>query len=155
ETAMVALLHQAIVDDPPPTIRDGGLIRPGYDETLDGLMRETEQHTQWIARLQAHERQRTGIKSLKVSYNQVFGYYIEVSKANLYLAPADYIRKQTLTNGERFITDELKTREVAILQASEHRMTLEYTLFVRLRERLGQQAAVLQRLAAAVAQLDT
>jgi DNA mismatch repair protein MutS len=155
ETETVALLHQAIVDDPPPTIRDGGLIRPGYNETLDGLMRETERHTQWIARLQARERQRTGIKSLKVSYNQVFGYYIEVSKANLRLVPADYIRKQTLTNGERFITDELKAREVAILQASEHRMTLEYTLFVRLRERLAQQAAVLQRLAAAVAQLDT
>jgi DNA mismatch repair protein MutS len=155
EIAMAALLHQAIVDDPPPTIRDGGLIRPGYNATLDGLMCETEQHKQWIARLQAYERQRTGIKSLKVSYNQVFGYYIEVSKANLRFVPADYIRKQTLTNGERFLTAELKEREAAILQAAEQRMALEYELFVGLRAHLAQQAAVLQRLAAAVAQLDT
>jgi DNA mismatch repair protein MutS len=155
EHDVVALLQQAIVDDPPHTIRDGGLIRPGYNTTLDGLMRETEQHTQWIARLQERERQRTGIKSLKVSYNQVFGYYIEVSKANLRLVPQDYIRKQTLTNGERFITEGLKEREVAILYASERRITLEYDLFVALRDRLAWQAALLQRLAAAVAQLDT
>jgi DNA mismatch repair protein MutS len=154
EEEMVALLQRAIVDDPPNTLRDGGLIRPGYDATLDRLIRETEQHTQWIARLQAHERRRTGIKSLKVGYNQVFGYYIEVSKANLGLVPKDYIRKQTLTNGERYITDSLKEREVAILRASEQRMALEYDLFIAIRTRIAQQAALLQRIAAAVAQLD-
>src|SRR5262249_19502895 len=155
EDAIVALLKRAIVDEPPPTIRDGGLIRPGYDASLDDLINETERHTRWVARLQERERQRTGIKSLKVGFNQVFGYYIEVSKANLPLVPADYLRKHTLTNGERSITEGLKEREVAILHASEQRMTLEYTLFVSIRERLARQAALLQRLAAAVAQLDT
>lgn len=155
EDPMVTLLQQAIVDDPPGTVRDGGLIRPGYDATLDGLRRETEQHTQWIARLQERERQRTGIKSLKVSYNQVFGYYIEVSKANVRLVPQDYIRRQTLTNGERYVTEGLKEREAAILHASERRVALEYDLFVATRERLAQQSVLLQRLAAAVAQLDT
>ncbi len=155
EDEIVALLTRAIVNEPPPTIRDGGLIRPGYDTTLDDLIHETERHTRWVARLQEHERQRTGIKSLKVGFNQVFGYYIEVSKANLSLVPADYIRKQTLTNGERFITESLKEREVAILHASEQRMTLEYTLFVAIRDRIAKQAGLLQRIAAAVAQLDT
>jgi DNA mismatch repair protein MutS len=155
EDDIVALLKRAIVDEPPATIRDGGLIRPGYDTGLDALIHETERHTRWIAQLQERERQRTGIKSLKVGYNQVFGYYIEVSKANLPLVPIDYLRKQTLTNGERFMTESLKQREVAILHAAEQRMTLEYTLFVAIRERLAGQAALLQRLAAAVAQLDT
>jgi DNA mismatch repair protein MutS len=154
EEGLIALLNQALVDDPPPTIRDGGLMRPGYDSTLDALISETEHHTRWVAQLQEHERQRTGIKSLKVGFNQVFGYYIEVSKANLALVPADYVRKQTLTNGERFITEGLKEREVAILHASEQRMMLEYTLFVALRTQVATQAALLQRLAAAVAQID-
>ncbi|MBM3224802.1 MAG: DNA mismatch repair protein MutS [Candidatus Tectomicrobia bacterium] len=155
EEGIIALLQRALVDEPPPTIRDGGLMRPGYDTTLDELIQETDRHTRWVARLQERERQRTGIKSLKVGYNQVFGYYIEVSKANLSLVPADYIRKQTLTNGERFITESLKEREVAILHASEQRITLEYSLFVALRERIAGQASLLQRLAATVAQLDT
>ena len=155
ESDIVALLEQAIVDEPPITIRDGGLIRTGYDADLDALIRRTERDKQWVARLQARERQRTGIKSLKVGFNQVFGYYIEVSKANVHLAPADYQRKQTLTNGERYITDKLKARETAILTASEQRIELEYTLFVDIRERLAQEAALLQRIAAALAQLDT
>ncbi len=155
ETDMVALLEQAIVDAPPITIRDGGLIRTGYDADLDGLIRKTERHQQWVARLQARERQRTGIKSLKVGFNQVFGYYIEVSKANIHLVPADYYRKQTLTNGERYITDKLKERETAILTASEQRTELEYELFVDVRERLTRESALLQRIAAALAQLDT
>jgi DNA mismatch repair protein MutS len=155
EDEIVALLTGAIVDEPPPTIRDGGLIRPGYDTRLDALMRETEQHTHWVARLQERERQRTGIKSLKVGFNQVFGYYIEVSKANSALVPADYIRKQTLTNAERFITESLKERETAILHASEQRMTLEYTLFIAIRDRIASQAGLLQRIATTVAQLDT
>jgi DNA mismatch repair protein MutS len=154
EEALVALLQRAIADEPPITLRDGGLIRPGYDASLDSLIGETEDHTQWIARLQTRERQHTGIKSLKVSFNQVFGYYIEVSNANLHLVPKHYVRKQTLTNGERFITDGLKEREVAILHATEQRVTLEYTLFVQIRQHIAQQAALLQRLAAIVAQLD-
>jgi DNA mismatch repair protein MutS len=155
ESDIVALLEQAIVDEPPITIRDGGLIRTGYDAALDGLIRKTERDKQWVARLQARERQRTGIKSLKVGFNQVFGYYIEVSKANVHLVPADYQRKQTLTNGERYITDKLKERETAILTASEQRVELEYALFVDIRERLAREAALLQRIASALAQLDT
>lgn len=155
EDDLVALLTRALVDDPPPTIRDGGLIRAGYDTALDALISETAGHTHWVARLQEQERQRTGIKSLKVGFNQVFGYYLEVSKANSALVPADYIRKQTLTNGERFSTPGLQERERAILQASEQRTTLEYQLFVALRTAIASQAELLQRLAAAVAQLDT
>ena len=155
EADIVALLEQAIVDEPPITIRDGGLIRTGYDADLDDLIRQTDRDKQWVARLQARERQRTGIKSLKVGFNQVFGYYIEVSKANGHLVPDDYQRKQTLTNGERYITDKLKARETAILTASEQRIDLEYTLFVDIRERLAREAALLQRIAAALAQLDT
>ncbi|GIX47283.1 MAG: DNA mismatch repair protein MutS [Candidatus Tectimicrobiota bacterium] len=154
EAALRDLLQRALVDDPPPTLREGGLIRPGYDATLDALLRESERHAQWLARLEARERQRTGIKSLKVRYNQVFGYYIEVSKANLPRVPPDYVRKQTLSQGERFVTEELKAREVAILHAAERRSALEQALFVELRQRVAQQAALLQRLAAAVAQLD-
>lgn len=153
--AWVALMQRAIVDEPPITLRDGGLIRPGYDAALDRLIEETADHTSWIARLQARERQQTGIKSLKVGFNQVFGYYIEISKANLHLVPDHYIRKQTLTNGERFITEKLKEREVAILYASEQRFACEYRLFCELREHIARQAAMLQQIAAAVAQLDT
>ncbi len=155
ESDIAALLEQAIVDEPPITIRDGGLIRTGYDANLDDLIRKTDRDKQWVARLQARERQRTGIKSLKVGFNQVFGYYIEVSKANIHLVPDDYQRKQTLTNGERYITDKLKERETAILSASEQRVELEYTLFVDIRERLAREAALLQRIASALAQLDT
>lgn len=154
EEAIVNLIRQALVQDPPVTIRDGGMIRAGYDAALDRLLHETDRHTRWIARLQTRERQRTGIKSLKVRYNQVFGYYIEVSKANLHLVPEAYVRKQTLTNGERFITEGLKEREVAILHATEQRVRLEYQLFVAIRQRIAQQAALLQRIAAAVAELD-
>ncbi|WP_256872658.1 DNA mismatch repair protein MutS [Candidatus Entotheonella palauensis] len=155
ESDIVTLLEQSIVDEPPITIRDGGLIRTGYDAALDDLIRKTDRDKQWVARLQARERQRTGIKSLKVGFNQVFGYYIEVSKANIHLVPADYQRKQTLTNGERYITDKLKERETAILSASEQRVELEYTLFVDIREHLAREAALLQRIASALAQLDT
>jgi DNA mismatch repair protein MutS len=154
EEAIVTVLQQAIVDNPPLTIRDGGVIRPDYNTNLAALVHETEEHKQWIDNLQVHERQRTGIKSLKVRYNQVFGYYIEVSKANLQHVPPDYSRKQTLTNGERYVTEDLKAREIAILHAAERRATLEYDLFVTIRQRLAQDAALLQGLAAAVAELD-
>jgi DNA mismatch repair protein MutS len=155
EDELVALLQRAIQDNPPITLHEGDLIRPEYHADLDRLISETEEHKQWIARLQARERQRTGIKSLKVSFNQVFGYYIEVSKANLERVPPHYTRKQTLSNGERYITDALKEREIAILRALEQRRELEYTLFVAIRQRLASEAALLQRMAAAVAQLDT
>lgn len=155
EDELVALLQQTIVDEPPVSLRDGGLIRTGYDAGLDQLIEETERHKRWVARLQNRERQRTGIKSLKVGFNQVFGYYIEVSKANLHRVPDGYKRKQTLSNGERYITDSLKDREVAILHAADQRSELEYHLFVDIRQRLANDAALLQRIAAAVAQLDT
>ena len=155
EADLVPLLEQTIVDHPPSTLKEGGYIRPGYHVALDELIEVTERHEQWLVRLQARERQRTGIKSLKVRYNQVFGYYIEVTKANLKHVPEHYRRKQTLTNGERFITDDLKKREIAILRAAEQRSALEYELFSVIREQIVEAARGLQRIARAVAQLDT
>lgn len=155
EEELVDVLQRALVDTPPIVLRDGGVIRPGYNTSLDDLIQETEQHQQWIMRLQTRERQRTGIKSLKVGFNQVFGYYLEVSRANFHLVPPHYTRKQTLSHGERYITESLKEREVAILHASEQRVDLEYRLFVEVRQRIAHEAALLQRIAAAVAQLDT
>jgi DNA mismatch repair protein MutS len=155
EAALVKLLDNAIVDNPPSTLKDGGYIRSGFHAHLDELIKTTECHEQWIVRLQARERQRTGIKSLKVRYNQVFGYYIEVSNANLKHVPARYRRKQTLTNGERFITADLKKRETAILHASERRSALEHELFDEIRAHIVGASEGLQRIAAAVAQLDT
>lgn len=154
EARLAQLLEQTIVEHPPGTLKEGGYIRPGYHQPLDELMQQTERHEQWLERLQSRERQHTGIKSLKVRYNQVFGYYIEVSNANLKHVPARYRRKQTLTNGERFITDELKKREIAILRASERRSALEYELFSQIRGKIVNSARALQHIARAVAQLD-
>lgn len=155
QPALLKLLEDAIVDNPPSTLKDGGYIRSGFHAQLDDLIETTERHEQWIVRLQAHERQRTGIKSLKVRYNQVFGYYIEVSNANLKHVPARYRRKQTLSNGERFVTADLKKRETAILHASEQRSALEHALFEQIRCQIVASSQGLQRIAAAVAQLDT
>ncbi|MGB4177908.1 MAG: DNA mismatch repair protein MutS, partial [Halanaerobiales bacterium] len=113
------LLAKAIVDEPPVSIREGGLIRDGYNEELDRLRAIMRNGRQWISNLQASERERTGINSLKVGYNKVFGYYIEVTRANLDKVPEDYTRKQTLANSERYITPALKEMENQILSAEE------------------------------------
>jgi DNA mismatch repair protein MutS len=148
------LVRRAIVDTPPPALREGGLIRDGYDPALDELRAATREGKDWIARLQQDEIASTGIQSLKVRFNSVFGYYIEVTRANLDKVPAHYIRKQTIANGERFITPELKEMEGKILGAEERAVKLEYELFQRVREKVLESIVPLQGTAAALAQLD-
>jgi len=148
------LIEQAIVDDPPVSLTDGGIIKEGFDADVDRLRTISRDGKSWIASLEARERERTGIKSLKVGYNKVFGYYISVTKANLNLVPDDYIRKQTLANEERFITPDLKEMESAVLGADEKLVRQEYELFVTVRTRVAAQVARIQQSARAVAELD-
>jgi DNA mismatch repair protein MutS len=147
-------IDKALVVDPPLVFTEGGIIRDGYNQELDELREMSRTGKGWIARLEAEERQRTGISSLKVRYNQVFGYYIEITNANLGLVPADYIRKQTLTNAERFITPPLKEYEDKIFGAEERIKGLEHELFKRLRERVAGENRRIQGTADAVATLD-
>lgn len=147
-------IHEAIIDDPPLSLKDGGIIRPGYNPELDELRSIGTNAREWLSTFEAHERERTGIKSLKVGFNQVFGYYIEVTRANLALVPADYQRKQTLANGERFITPELKRYEEMILGAGERGASLEYQLLTALRDRVSEKVPALQTDAASLAELD-
>ena len=147
-------LRTAIEDEPPATVKEGGIFRSGYDSDLDELRQLSGSGKEWIAGLQQKEIDRTGIKSLKVRYNSVFGYFIEITKANLGAVPADYIRKQTTVNGERFITPELKEFEAKVLGADERAKQLEYQLFLKLREFTLGYLGPLQETARAVAQLD-
>ncbi|HNS80550.1 MAG TPA: DNA mismatch repair protein MutS [Kiritimatiellia bacterium] len=151
---LVDEIEKAIVDEPPIPIKEGGIIRRGYHDELDELRSAATEGRNWLAEFQQREQDRTGIKSLKIRHNKVFGYYIEVTKSNLNLVPENYIRKQTMVNAERFITPELKEYENKILGAQDRAMALEYELFVELRERCTQQTAVIQETAAAVAELD-
>ncbi len=151
---LVEHIRRALVAEPPATVTEGGLIRDGYNEELDALRRTSKGGKDWIARRQTHERQRTGIASLKIGYNQVFGYYIEVSKANLDRVPDDFIRKQTLANAERYITPELKEYEAQVLGAEERIKELESRLFLELRSRTAGWTAQVQRIARTVAQVD-
>ncbi len=151
---LVELISRAIVDDPPLALKEGGMIRDGFDPSLDELRNATRGGKDWIARLQADEIARTGIPSLKVRFNSVFGYYIEVTRANLDKVPPHYIRKQTIANGERYITPELKEMEGKILGAEERSVKLEYELFQRVREEVLGQLPGIQQTAAALAQLD-
>jgi DNA mismatch repair protein MutS len=148
------MIERAIVDAPPLTIREGGIIRAEFDEELDRLVAIMSDGRQWIAALEQKERSRTGINSLKVGFNSVFGYYLEITKANAHLAPADYIRKQTLVNAERYINEELKGYEETVLHAQEKRQAREYELFVGIRERIAGQIRRLQESAARIADLD-
>ena len=134
------LIDKAIAEEAPLTLREGGLIKGGFDERLDELREISSQGKSFIARLEARERKRTGISTLKVRYNKVFGYYIEVSKSNLSLVPKDYMRKQTLVGGERFITPELKDYENKVLGAEEEIRQLEYEIFNRIREKVSEAA---------------
>ena len=147
-------IEAAIKPDPPTTLTDGGLIKSGYDDRLDAL-RETERNgKQWVDDLEAQERDRTGIDSLKVDYNDVHGYYIEVTNPNLDRVPEDYQRRQTLKNAERFVTPQLKEREGEILRAATEAAELEYELFRSLRETVAAETERLQALADALARLD-
>jgi DNA mismatch repair protein MutS len=148
------LIEGAIVDDPPLTIREGGIIREGYDPELDRLISVMRDGKKWIAALEEKERQRTGINSLKVGFNSVFGYFIEVTKANARLVPAEYIRKQTLVNAERYINEELKGYEETVLHAEEKRQAREYDLFVEIRGRIAGEIRRIQGTAARIADLD-
>ncbi len=151
---LLALIRRAIADEPPLALKEGGLIKPAFNAELDELRRASTDGKTWIATLQQQEIERTGIASLKVRYNQVFGYYIEVTKANLAKVPTDYIRKQTIVNGERFITPELKEMEGKILNADERAHALEYELFQQVRVGVMEQSAAIQQTAAALAALD-
>jgi len=148
------LIARAIADDPPAMPNEPGVIRRGFHTELDELRDITKQGRQIIAAMEERERKRTGIGSLKIRYNQVFGYYIEISKANLHLAPADYERKQTLVNAERFTSGELKEHERKVLTAEERVIEIERRLYGEIRETIAREAARLRRTASAIAQLD-
>ena len=145
---------ETLAEEPPLNLTDGGVIRDGCHAELDELRDITRNSKQYIAQIEARERARTGIASLKVRFNNVFGYYLEVSKANLHLAPADYERKQTLVNAERFTTPELKTLEAKILEAEEKMLAIEREIFHELRAFAASQSARIKATAAAVAELD-
>ncbi|MBE0499923.1 MAG: DNA mismatch repair protein MutS, partial [Desulfuromonadales bacterium] len=150
----VELITRALVDDPPFSLREGGVIREGYHPGLDELRTIRREGKGWIARLETEQRARTGISSLKVHYNKVFGYYIEVTKSHLHRVPEDFVRKQTLTNAERYITPELKEYEEKVLGAEDRMADLEYELFQAVRQQLARQSERLQQTASALAQLD-
>jgi DNA mismatch repair protein MutS len=147
-------IARGIADDPPAVAGDPGVIRRGFDAELDELHDITKKGRQIIAAMEERERKRTGIASLKIRYNQVFGFYIEISKANLHLAPADYERKQTLVNAERFTSGELKEHEQKVLSAEERVLAIERRLYGEIREGIAREAGRLRRTAAAIAQLD-
>lgn len=152
---LVQLLEKALRDDAPITIKEGGIFKQGYNQLLDQLHEASREGKRWISQLEQEERERTGIKSLKIGYNKVFGYYIEVTKPNVHLLDEGrYQRKQTLSNAERFITPELKEKESLILEAGERAVQLEYELFTQLREEVKRYTSRLQHLAALVARLD-
>jgi DNA mismatch repair protein MutS len=148
------LIARAIVDDPPAAVKSGGFIRSGYDAELDEVRRVRTHAKDWVASFESAERQRTGIASLKVRYNRVFGYYIEVTKANLRAVPGDYIRKQTLVNGERYITPELKEYEAKVLNSQEVIERLENQILARVREQVAEHYGALNQTAGALAELD-
>ena len=148
------LIEKAIIDDPPVTIKEGGIIKIGYDEEIDKLKKATTEGKQWLVELETKEREETGIKNLKISFNKVYGYYFEVTKSWLNHVPDRFIRKQTLTTGERFITEELKNLENQILGSSEKIVNLEYNAFVEIREEISRNIKRLQKTANIVSTLD-
>ncbi len=148
------LLERALVDNPPPVSKQGGILRDGFSKELDAIKEEVRGSKDWVHRLQEVERARTGIRSLRVGFNKVFGYYIEVSTPNVHLVPPDYRRKQTIANGERYITEELKRHEDLILSADEKIDALEETLFEELRAQAAARAGELMASARRAADLD-
>ncbi len=152
---LAADLRRAIADEPPVTTREGGMFAKGWDPALDELIDLSTSGKEFLARLEAEERERTGISSLKVRFNKVFGYFIEITRSNLHLVPADYLRKQTTVNAERFVTEALKTYEEKVLTAEEKRVAREIELYEELRQRILSQAGGIKRAAAAIATVDT
>lgn len=149
------LIEASIVEEPPLTVKEGGLIKKGYKPEIDELIEATTNGKQWLANVEIREKELTGIKNLKIGYNKIFGYYIEVSKSNVKDIPEDrYIRKQTLTTGERYITEELKKMENEILGAKEKIIALEYDEFVNIRNEIQTNAKRIQRTASAISKLD-
>jgi DNA mismatch repair protein MutS len=150
----VDLIRKSIVDEPPITLKEGGMIREGYNAELDELRKGATEGRKWLAEYQANEQARTGIRTLKVRHNKVFGYYIEISKGQLKNVPEEYARKQTLVNAERFITPELKDYESRILGAQDRAVILEYELFLQIRDSIARETGSIQATAAAIAELD-
>lgn len=148
------LIEKAIVDDPPIVIKEGNIIKNGYNEEVDKYKEATTNGKKWLVELEAKEREKTGIKNLRISYNKVFGYYIEVTKSYLNLVPENYTRKQTLSTGERYITEELKKLEEDILGAEEKLVELEYNLFIEARNKIAEQIDRIQKSATIIATLD-
>ena len=148
------VLTRAIADDAPLTIRDGGIIKPGYDEEIDRLHNIGSSGAKWLAEFQAQEARRTGISTLKVGYNKVFGYYIEITNANASRVPPEYVRKQTIKNAERYITPQLKDHEVEVLTAEDKAKALEARLFEEVRRQVAAEIPRLQKTADALARLD-
>ena len=148
------LIEKAIVDDPPMVITEGGIIKLGYDDEIDTLKTAQTEGKNWLIKLEADEKKKTGIKNLKVGFNKVFGYYLEVTKSNLNLVPERYIRKQTLTNAERYITEELKNLENQILGAEEKVVSLEYEAFTKIRQEIAKNVIRLQTTSEVISTLD-
>lgn len=154
EEELLSRLTVALESYPPPTVREGGIIRSGYDSELDELRKLSKEGKEYIARLETTERERTGIERLKAGYNSVFGYYLEVPKSQISKVPETYIRKQTTANAERYITTELKEFEAKILGAEERALEREYALFCELRAEVAQRASALLRSSRAIAEID-
>lgn len=148
------LIEEAIIEEPPISVKDGGLIKLGYHEEVDELKTATTDGKRWLVELEVKEKEKTGIKNLKIGFNKVFGYFIEVTKSNLNQVPERFIRKQTLTNGERYITEELKELENKILGAEEKLVGLEYDIFVDIRCKIALQIQRIQKTANIIATLD-
>ena len=148
------LIRDSISDDPPITVREGGIIREGWNETVDTLRKASTEGKTWLADLEAREREKTGIKNLRIKYNKVFGYYFEVTKSFVSMAPDYFIRKQTLTNAERYTSPELQKMEETILGAEDKLLTLEYDLFTEIRQKAAAEVQRIQETARAVAETD-
>lgn len=155
ESADVAsLIRRAIASDPPISLKEGGLIRDGFDPALDELRKSSKEGKEWVAGLEESERRRTGIKNLRLGFNSVFGYYIEVSKSNVKNVPPDYERRQTIAGGERYVTPELKEKERAILAAQERSFALEYEAFLRVRDEIAKHGEEIRKTSHAMAEID-
>jgi len=148
------IIERGINDDPPISLKEGGVIKEGYNKELDELIKISRDGKGWIAKFAIKEQKRTGINNLKVGFNKIYGYYIEVSKSNLHLVPPDYIRKLTLVNGERFITNELKEMEEKVLKAEEMRIELEYSLFEDIRNRISNENERIKRSSEIIGKID-
>ncbi len=148
------LIKDSICEEPPVTIREGGIIKEGFDEDIDRLRKAKTEGKNWLAQLEETDRERTGIKGLKIKYNKVFGYYFEVTNSFRHLVPEDYVRKQTLVNAERYTTPRLKELEDTILNAEDKLNVLEYDMFCKIRDDIAAQLERIQKTAKAVARLD-